>query len=143
MFGAGIHACLGRALSVEIWSLITRTFSQIDTRLEIIAYSLREEDYIFTYPSKLLIALERNHVISAIQFATGALNKEGVANKLAKPDGDMDFAELDLDSLAAMEMCLEIEDKTGIEIDLGDLAQHPSVNALAKFMVARAPSGAP
>ncbi len=85
----------------------------------------------------------RDHVISAIQFATGALNKEGVANKLAKPGGDMDFAELDLDSLAAMEMCLEIEDKTGIEIDLGDLAQHPSVNALAKFMVARAPADAP
>jgi acyl carrier protein len=62
---------------------------------------------------------------------------------LVQPDDDMDFAELDLDSLAAMEMCLEIEDKTGIEIDLGDLAQHPSVNALAKFMVARAPADAP
>ena len=85
----------------------------------------------------------RDEIISAIHFATGALNKEGVANRLAKPDGDIDFAELDLDSLAAMEMCLEIEDKTGIEIDLGDLAQHPSVNALAKFMVARAPADAP
>jgi acyl carrier protein len=77
----------------------------------------------------------RKQVIAAIHFATGALNEQQVANKLAERDGDVQFSEFEFDSLAAMEMCLEIEDKTGIEIDLGDLAQHSSVNALARFMV--------
>ena len=80
----------------------------------------------------------RREVISAVHVATGALNQKDVANKLAKRDGDVAFSELELDSLAAMQMCLEIEDKTGIETDLGDLAQHPSVNALAAFIVGRA-----
>ena len=78
----------------------------------------------------------RDRVISAIHLATGALNDKHVWNTLANQD-DVDFSDIELDSLAAMEMCVEIEEKTGIEIDLGDLAQNPSVNALAKFMVGK------
>jgi acyl carrier protein len=79
----------------------------------------------------------RAQILSAIDFASGALNQEHIAQKLDKQDADIDFSELDLDSLAAMEVCMEIEDKTGIEIDLGDLAQHPSVNALAAFLAGK------
>jgi acyl carrier protein len=76
----------------------------------------------------------REQVISAVHLASGALNEEDVWNKLARRD-DVEFTEIELDSLAAMEMCLNIEENTGIEIDLGDLAQHPSVNSLAKYLV--------
>lgn len=57
VFGAGIHACLGRQLSLEFWSVLTRRLSQITARVEILDYALRDDDYVFTYPSKLLIAL--------------------------------------------------------------------------------------
>jgi acyl carrier protein len=82
----------------------------------------------------------RAQVISAIQFASSALNEELIASKLADNGADLAFSELELDSLAAMELCIEIEDKTGVEIDLGDLALHASVNDLAKLMVARSPA---
>ena len=61
IFGAGLHACLGRQLSLEIWSLITGTLSKITAQAEILDYALRNSDYIFTYPSRLLIGL--NHEI--------------------------------------------------------------------------------
>jgi cytochrome P450 len=59
IFGAGIHACLGRQLSLDIWSLITRALSKISARVEILDYALRDDDYVFTYPSRLLIELKR------------------------------------------------------------------------------------
>jgi acyl carrier protein len=78
----------------------------------------------------------RKQVVSAIHSATGALNEKHVWNKLAQDD--VDFSDVELDSLAAMEVCVELEEKTGVEIDLGHLAQHPSVNALARFIVVKA-----
>jgi len=57
VFGAGIHACLGRQLSLELWSAFTKALAQIPARAEILDYALRDDDYVFTYPSKLLIAL--------------------------------------------------------------------------------------
>jgi cytochrome P450 len=59
IFGAGIHACLGRQLSLEIWSLITRTLSEMADRVEIIEYALRDADYVFSYPSRFVVALKR------------------------------------------------------------------------------------
>ena len=59
IFGAGIHACLGRQLSLEIWSLITSKLSEIAACVEILDYALREEDYVFVYPARLLIGLHR------------------------------------------------------------------------------------
>jgi hypothetical protein len=59
MFGAGIHACLGRQLSLEIWSLVTNRLAKIDARVDIRDYTLRDDDYVFAYPSRFLIALER------------------------------------------------------------------------------------
>jgi len=79
----------------------------------------------------------RAQVISAIQFATCGYNKDLIASKLADEYADLAFSELEFDSLAAMELCIEIEDRTGVEIDLGELALYPSVNDLAKFMAAR------
>jgi acyl carrier protein len=79
----------------------------------------------------------RAHVISAVHLAAGSLNESHIWNKLAGPD-DVKFSEMEIDSLSAMQICLEIEEKTGIEIDLGDLARYPSVNALAEFMVGEA-----
>ena len=58
IFGAGAHACLGRQLSVDLWSAFTRRLSQSSARVAILDYALRKNDYIFTYPAKLSIALQ-------------------------------------------------------------------------------------
>lgn len=59
MFGAGIHVCLGRQMSLDVWSHITRLLSGIDARVRIVDYTLRDDDYVFTYPSNFVIELER------------------------------------------------------------------------------------
>jgi acyl carrier protein len=79
----------------------------------------------------------REHVLAAIRSATTVIDDPRVMGELATPDGDIILAELDIDSLAAMKMCLDIEDSAGVEINLGDLAVHPTVNKLATFIVAR------
>ena len=50
---------------------------------------------------------------------------------------DVSFAELELDSLSAMELCMNVEEAAGVEVELGDLVLHPSVNALAAVLAER------
>jgi cytochrome P450 len=57
MFGAGLHTCLGRQLSLELWSALARRLSQIRARVDIIDYRSVDDDYVSTCPSRLLIAL--------------------------------------------------------------------------------------
>jgi cytochrome P450 len=57
-FGAGIHTCLGRQLSLEIWSLVTRALSKMNVRVALLDYVLRDSDYVFAYPSRFLIELK-------------------------------------------------------------------------------------
>ena len=86
-------------------------------------------------------AAARQAIFASIQFATGALNVPELARIELEPDTDLEFAALTFDSLAMMEFCMELEDKVGIEIDLGDLAAHPSVNRLASHIAARKAGG--
>jgi hypothetical protein len=58
IFSAGSHTCLGRQLSLDLWSTLTRRLSQISAHVEILDYALRDEDYMFINPSKLLIGLK-------------------------------------------------------------------------------------
>jgi hypothetical protein len=59
IFGAGLHACVGRQISLDLWSEFVRRLKRIATRLEIVDYALRREDYVFTYPSKLVVEVGR------------------------------------------------------------------------------------
>ena len=47
LFGAGPHACLGRPLTVDLWSAICRHMSNLDTRLKLLAYELPQNEYVF------------------------------------------------------------------------------------------------
>ena len=58
-------------------------------------------------------------IVSAIHAITGALDDKTYAGKLTGKNGDVTLSELDIDSLAAMAVCLEIENGTGVTIDLG------------------------
>lgn len=50
---------------------------------------------------------------------------------------DLPFAELSMDSLARMELCIAIEVGTGVSLAPEDLAKYESVGALAAMLVER------
>jgi hypothetical protein len=58
LFGAGVHSCLGRPLSLDLWGKVTKRLSQIERRVEILRYELRTDDYLFTCPKTFLIRLK-------------------------------------------------------------------------------------
>lgn len=76
----------------------------------------------------------RSEIVAALHAANGYLNDRRFAGRLESKEADVPFEEFDLDSLSTMEVCMEVEEKVGIEIDLGDLVRFPSVNALAQFI---------
>jgi acyl carrier protein len=79
----------------------------------------------------------RRQLVSSLDLTTGALSDQAVVDRVTST-GEVDgVSELDLDSLVGMELCLEIENRTGVTLDLGDLATYPSVNALAELMRVR------
>jgi acyl carrier protein len=84
----------------------------------------------------------REQVVLAIHAITGALDNQALAAMLSRKDGDVTLSELDIDSLAAMAVCLEIENGTGVILDLGDVASHPSVGGLAQLLATRASANA-
>ena len=79
----------------------------------------------------------RTHIVAVVTASPGSLNRDRMAVRLGEEGGDLAFAELEFDSLAAMELCIEVEERTGVEIDLADLATHTSVNALARLLASR------
>jgi hypothetical protein len=57
LFGVGIHACLGRQLSLDLWSRLTAGLAGLNRRVELLDHVMRSEDYVFACPEKLLIRL--------------------------------------------------------------------------------------
>jgi acyl carrier protein len=82
----------------------------------------------------------RGQLISALHLTAGVLDCKTIAGKLA--EGNVALAELELDSLVAMEFCLELENSTGVRLDLDDLASNPSVDDLARLLAVRASANA-
>jgi hypothetical protein len=58
-FGAGAHACLGRAVSIDIWNAITGFLSKIPLRAKVLSYRPRTSDYVFACPEYLHVELHR------------------------------------------------------------------------------------
>ena len=84
----------------------------------------------------------RAHILTAIEHSTPILNHPRIARRLSDPLNEIAFADLDLDSLTSMEICLTIEDRTGQLIEPGDLLLYPGINALAAFLADRSRSAA-
>jgi acyl carrier protein len=80
----------------------------------------------------------REKVLRALDVAINVFNNPKLSATLHDPAIDVTFAELELDSLAAVECCMALEDDIGIDIDPADLAIHDSINKLAEYIVRRA-----
>jgi len=51
-FGAGAHACLGRPLSLELWSVITASLAKLTSRVRVLDYQLPMDSYVFNVPTR-------------------------------------------------------------------------------------------
>jgi acyl carrier protein len=80
----------------------------------------------------------RGFVLKALHGACGLLNDPLFARRLDDPNSDIDFSELELDSLGMVQATLALEDETGIEVDVGELVNHATVNSLSELVVAKA-----
>ncbi len=85
----------------------------------------------------MTFAEARVQVVSAVHHASAAKDDVRFARALADPGQDVAFEDFKFDSLAAMEVCMALEEATNVEIDLGDLVAHPSVNRLAELLLKR------
>ncbi len=83
----------------------------------------------------------RRAIVEALDKVWGALNIAEFAPSLDDPKSDLTFEAVGLDSLTGLEFCLEVEDRTGVELDLGHLLQHDSVNRLAAYVAGAAVGG--
>jgi acyl carrier protein len=76
----------------------------------------------------------RRQIVAELHEANGFLNDQRFSARMKDASSDIPFEEFGLDSLSTMEICMAVEEKVGIEIDLGDLVRFPSVNALARHI---------
>jgi len=76
----------------------------------------------------------REIVVEALNKATDALNNPLVSNQLRDPQTDVRIADLNIDSLDAVEWCMEIEERTGLELDPGELTDLATVDGLVAFV---------
>jgi hypothetical protein len=58
-FGAGVHACLGRPLSMEVWQAIRSILSRTPLRAHVLGYAPRISDYVFACPESLHVELRQ------------------------------------------------------------------------------------
>lgn len=80
----------------------------------------------------------RRLVIEALRASSSAaVASTSVGERLATPDADVSFGELQIDSLVMMEICIHIEFETGLALSVGDLVAHPTINQLAEHLGTR------
>jgi acyl carrier protein len=79
----------------------------------------------------------RSLILSMVNQSWALVHDPRFSARVGDPKADILFSEIEMDSLAAMEVCMNIEEETGAEIDIGDLAVYPSVNALAEHLATK------
>jgi len=59
IFGAGVHACLGRQMSVDLWREVVRRLARMRVSAEVVDHALRDDNYVFTCPAKIVLRIAR------------------------------------------------------------------------------------
>ncbi|MEO8243415.1 MAG: acyl carrier protein [bacterium] len=75
----------------------------------------------------------RDIVVAALHKSIGLLNDPIHAPQILAGH-DLEFSEIELDSLDLFEVIMEIEDRMGLELDADDVAAQPSLHALVAFL---------
>jgi acyl carrier protein len=79
----------------------------------------------------------RTLVIDALHKVTEALSKPELAQRLQDPKINVAIKDLEIDSLEAVEWCMEIEERSGVELDPVELTTHRSIDELVDLIVSR------
>ena len=64
----------------------------------------------------------------------GELEDTKRTDLLSAPDQDIEFVTMGMDSLTALDLCVNLEDATGRTVEPADLISHPSINRLAAYL---------
>jgi acyl carrier protein len=72
--------------------------------------------------------------IIAILAELGELEGTKRADLLAEPEQDVEFVAIAMDSLTALDLCVNLEDATGRTVEPADLVSYPSINRLAAYL---------
>lgn len=59
-FGVGRHACLGKAVSLKAWQMLTAALGRIDRRVRIIEVQYRKSDFLFNTPTIVKVAVDND-----------------------------------------------------------------------------------
>jgi cytochrome P450 len=57
IFGVGSHACLGRQMSLDLWTALVGKLAQLPYLVDVLDYAVRGNDYVFTVPNTLAVRL--------------------------------------------------------------------------------------
>jgi acyl carrier protein len=79
----------------------------------------------------------RELIIETLRKVKHGTNDAELAVQLRAPGFDMPLADLGMDSLDTIEWCMEVETRSGIEIDPGDLVAHSTMRALVGLLAER------
>ena len=79
----------------------------------------------------------RNIVIQSLGKLTDARKRPGLRELCDDPNANVPLTQLGLDSLDAMEWCMEIESRCSVELDPAELASLVSVDDLIKLLTTR------
>jgi acyl carrier protein len=66
----------------------------------------------------------------------------GIAAADTAPSGDVAFAELDLDSLTVMDLCVALEERYDLVVEPADVVKQATLRNLARFIATRRPERA-
>jgi hypothetical protein len=57
-FGAGRHLCLGKAVSIRAWHILTAELGKIEKRVRITEIGYRKSDFVFNTPANVEVVVE-------------------------------------------------------------------------------------
>ncbi|MEO6608068.1 MAG: acyl carrier protein [Aestuariivirga sp.] len=78
----------------------------------------------------------RTLIINAL-VGIKAFQPEAAAEWIANADRDVELASLGIDSMAVIDLCMDIEKYTGREVLIDELVDNPTLNKLAKHLSER------
>lgn len=73
-------------------------------------------------------------VVASIDAVTGSLDLREFMPSLDDPNCDVSFKALGIDSLYAEELCLELDERCGLHMNVDEILQHRTVNRLAAYV---------
>ena len=78
--------------------------------------------------------LEFRYVILNALVGIKCFTPEKAAEFAANAGDDVPLATLGIDSMSVIDLCMDIEEKTGRVVLIEELIDNPTINELAKFM---------